>query len=56
MLQQDANRNFEKNILEDCMLTANSRGTLVLAVFVQDGVPVFVGEGCLYPNNKSVQY
>ena len=33
--------NFEKNILEDCMLMA-------LVVFVQDGVPVLVGEGLLH--------
>ena len=24
------------------------QGALVLAVFVQDGVPVLIGEGCLY--------
>ena len=45
--------NFEKNILEliSKACAYYSQGVLVLAVFVQDGVPAFVGEGCLYPNN-----
>ena len=35
---------------------AYSQGVLVLAVFVQDGVPVLVGEGCLYVKCEWVWY
>ena len=42
---------LKKSILKDCMLIskmcAYSRGVLVLAVFVQDGIPALVSEGRL---------
>ena len=30
------------------LISKGSQGVLILAEFVEDGVPVFVGEGCLY--------
>ena len=38
------------------MLISKARGVLILAVFVQDGVPVLVGEGHLYLKCAQVCY
>ena len=44
---------YHTHLLGRC---AYSQGVLVLAVFVQDGVPVLVGEGCLYVKCEWVWY